>query len=301
MELGMVGLGRMGGNMVTRLLEAGHRVVVFDPKPEAAAPLVEQGAISASSLGHLVEKLATPRAIWLMVPAGRVTKGTVEELAGLLTEGDVVIDGGNSLYKDSMAHAQGLKEKGLFFLDVGTSGGIWGLKEGYCLSIGGEPAVFSRLEEIFQTLAPAPDRGYAYVGLSGAGHFTKMVHNGIEYALLESYAEGFDLLANGPFELDLAQVAHLWSNGAVIRSWILELAERGLERDGTLAHIAPEVAGGETGRWAIESALEHEVPFDVTATALFKRYGSRRDSFAARLIAALRNEFGGHQVTKQTD
>lgn len=298
MELGMVGLGRMGANMTMRLLRRGHAVVVFDSQEEAAGPLVAEGARRAAALADLVQMLETPRTIWLMVPAGQATAETVEALSVLMQPGDCIVDGGNSHYKESIQHARSLASRDIAWMDVGTSGGIWGLEEGYCLSVGGDARAFERMEEIFKSLAPATDRGYAYVGDAGAGHFVKMVHNGIEYGLLEAYAEGFDLLKQGPYPLDLEGVAGLWNQGAVIRSWILELAERALSRSSDLADIAPEVEGGETGRWALQAALENEVPYDITASALFKRYGSRRDSFALRLVAALRGEFGGHAVNK---
>jgi 6-phosphogluconate dehydrogenase len=298
MELGMIGLGRMGSNMVIRLLEGGHDLMVYDPRPEAAEPLVEKGAVAASSLKDLVEKLTPPRTVWVMVPAGEPTESTVNNLSGLLSEGDVVIEGGNSFFKDSIRLAQMVGEKGIAFLDVGTSGGIWGLEEGYSMTIGGDEEVFERLEPIFETLAP--EQGYGYVGPSGAGHFVKMVHNGMEYALLETYSEGFELLREGPYEdLDLGKIAGIWNHGGVIRSWLLELAEAALNREGDLGDIAAEVGGGETGRWALETALENEVPFNMLSEALFQRYRSRRESFAARMVAALRKEFGGHPTTKK--
>lgn len=298
MELGMIGLGRMGGNMVIRLLEGGHDLVVYDPRPEAAEPLVEKGAVAASSLEDLVKRLAPPRAVWVMVPAGEPTESTVRSLSELLSGGDVIIEGGNSFFKNSVRLAGMVGEKGVAFLDVGTSGGIWGLEEGYSMTVGGDEEVFKRLEPIFKTLAPK--RGYGYVGPGGAGHFVKMVHNGMEYALLETYSEGFELLREGPYkDLDLGRIAGIWNRGGVIRSWLLELAEAVLSRDGDLGDIAAEVGGGETGRWALETALENEVPFSMLAEALFQRYRSRRESFAARMVAALRKEFGGHPSTKK--
>ncbi len=296
MELGMVGMGRMGANMALRLMAAGHDLIVFDPLPESATPLAGQGARVAECLPAMVQTLRAPRHIWLMLPAGEATERSVQELSTLLQVGDCIVDGGNSHYKDSVTRGHALGDLGIQWLDVGTSGGIWGREEGYCLSIGGHPGAFERMRPVWEALAPGPDRGWAFVGEAGAGHYVKMVHNGIEYALLESYAEGFQLLESGPYDLDLADIAVLWTQGAVIRSWILELAARALQRPGELSSIAPEVAGGETGRWALEAALESEVPFDLTATALFKRYESRHDSLALRLIAALRQEFGGHAV-----
>ncbi len=232
MELGMIGLGRMGSNMTQRLLDGGHNVVAYDPVSKAVAAVVKRGAVGAGSITNLVEKLTVPRAVWLMVPSGDPTESTVNSLAAELTPGDILIDGGNSNYRDSMRRAKALAEKGLLFLDVGTSGGIWGLREGYCLMVGGNNEVFRRLEPIFQTLAPSPDQGYGYVGPSGAGHFVKMVHNGIEYALMQSYAEGFELMqAKHEFRLDLLQVAQIWRYGSVVRSWLLDLVAAALQED----------------------------------------------------------------------
>lgn len=298
MQIGMIGLGKMGSGMSRRLLAAGHAVVAYDLQEEAVRDLMAAGAETAASLQEMTKTLIAPRYIWMMVPAGAATSRSVHDLASLLEPGDCVVDGGNSHYVDSVRHASELADAGISWLDVGTSGGIWGEKEGYCLSIGGDREAFLRLEKVFGSVAPSRSRGYAYVGPAGAGHFVKMVHNGIEYALLEAYGEGFDLLEAGPYELDLAGIADLWSEGAVIRSWILELAGKALRREGGLDDIAPEVEGGETGRWAVEAALASEVPFDLTTSALFKRYQSRRDSTALRLVAALRQQFGGHAVKK---
>ncbi len=300
MEIGMIGLGRMGTGMSRRLLSGGHALVVYDPRAGATEALSAEGARPAAGLVEMVDMLQAPRCIWMMVPAGDATSHTVRELAVLLAPGDCLIDGGNSHYRDSIRHAQELAQAGISWLDVGTSGGIWGQEEGYCLSIGGEEEAFRRWVPIFQSLAPATDRGFFYVGPAGSGHFVKTVHNGIEYALLEAYGEGFDLLASGPYELDLGRIAGLWSQGAVIRSWILELAGAILQ-EGALDEIATEVEGGETGRWALEEALISEVPFELTAIALFKRYQSRRDSTALRLVAALRQQFGGHPVKIRGD
>ena len=235
MEIGMIGLGRMGGNMLQRLRSGKHQVVAFDPRVEAVEANVQLGAVGASSLEELVDKLSAPRAVWVMVPAGKPTEDTINSLADLMSPGETIIDGGNSNYKDSIRRAANLSERGLYFLDVGTSGGIWGLTEGYSMMIGGDRDAFGRLEPIFQTLAPAADKGYAHVGPSGSGHFVKMVHNGIEYGLMQAYAEGFELMsAKREFELDLAQISEVWRYGSVVRSWLLDLAAAALEEDSSL-------------------------------------------------------------------
>ncbi len=298
MELGLIGLGRMGSNMARRLVKGDHRVVVYDRNAEAAEALKREGAQAAYSLEEVAEELTPPRAIWLMVPAGEPVTESIKALAPLLGPGDVIIEGGNSYYKDSVARADYLREKGLHFLDVGTSGGIWGLKVGYCLMIGGEEKVFRRLEPVFKTLAPAD--GYAYVGPSGAGHFVKMIHNGIEYGMLEAYAEGFELLHASPLGLDLRQLAKLWNHGSVIRSWLLELAESALKSDPDLASIQGYVEDSGEGRWTVLEAVEQDVPAPVLALSLFARFRSRQEeSFGAKLIAALRQEFGGHAVRRE--
>jgi 6-phosphogluconate dehydrogenase len=295
MELGLIGLGRMGANMAQRLLGGGHRVVAYDRDPEAVHSVASAGAAGAGSLEELVRKLSPPRAVWLMVPAGAPVEQTIHSLAPLLSPGDVIIDGGNSYYKDSARRAASLSKQRLHFLDVGTSGGIWGLKMGYCLMIGGEDEVFRRLEPIFRTLAP--EEGYAYMGPSGAGHFVKMVHNGIEYGLLQAYAEGFELLHASPYELDLAQLAQLWNHGSVVRSWLLELTEKALAADPGLTSVKGYVEDSGEGRWTILEAVERGVPLPIISLSLFSRFRSRQDdSFAAKVIAALRREFGGHAV-----
>jgi 6-phosphogluconate dehydrogenase len=295
MELGLIGLGRMGANMAQRLLGGGHRIVAYDRDPEAVHAVTNAGAAGAGSLEELVRKLSPPRAVWLMVPAGAPVEQTIHSLAPLLSPGDVIIDGGNSYYKDSVRRAASLKKHRLYFLDVGTSGGIWGLKVGYCLMIGGEDEVFRRLEPIFRTLAP--EEGYAYMGPSGAGHFVKMVHNGIEYGLLQAYAEGFELLHASPYELDLAQLARLWNHGSVVRSWLLELTEKALAADPGLASVKGYVEDSGEGRWTILEAVERGVPLPVISLSLFSRFRSRQEeSFSAKVIAALRREFGGHAV-----
>jgi 6-phosphogluconate dehydrogenase len=298
MEIGLIGLGRMGANMTQRLLGGGHRVVAYDRDPAAVHAVTSAGADGVSSLEELVRKLSPPRAVWLMVPAGAPVEQTIHSLAPLLSPGDAIIDGGNSYYKDSVRRAASLKKQRLHFLDVGTSGGIWGLKVGYCLMIGGEEDVFRRLEPVFKTLAP--EEGYAYVGPSGAGHFVKMVHNGIEYGLLQAYAEGFELLHASSYEPDLAQLARLWNQGSVIRSWLLELMEKALTEDPGLASVKGYVDDSGEGRWTVLEAVERGVPLPVISLSLLTRFRSRQDdSFGAKVIAALRREFGGHAVKSQ--
>jgi 6-phosphogluconate dehydrogenase len=291
----MVGLGRMGGNMSVRLLRGGHEVVAFDPSAEAVAAASTAGATGASSLAELVAALEPPRVVWLMVPAGEVTESTVRELGGLLSNGDVVVDGGNSFYKDSIRRGEQLAAEGIRFLDCGTSGGVWGLANGYCLMVGGDDDAVRVVEPAFVALAP--EGGYAHVGAPGAGHFTKMVHNGIEYGLLAAYGEGFEILERSPFELDLERIAGIWRYGSVVRSWLLELLHDALEKDPRLESIKAWVADSGEGRWTVQAAIDEDVPAPVTALALFARFASRQDeSFSAKVIAALRNEFGGHAV-----
>jgi 6-phosphogluconate dehydrogenase len=295
MRLGMVGLGRMGGNMTVRLLRDGHELVAFDPSAGAVASAVSAGAAGAASLAELVAALEPPRVVWLMVPAGDVTESTIDALADLLSSGDVVVDGGNSFDKDSIRRGERLAAAGIGFLDCGTSGGVWGLANGYCLMVGGDADAVSIVEPAF--LALAPQGGYAYVGRSGAGHFTKMVHNGIEYGLLAAYGEGFEILERSPFELDLEAIAGIWRYGSVVRSWLLELLHDALEKDPGLDRVRGWVADSGEGRWTVDAAMEEDVPAPVTALALFARFASRQDeSFSAKVIAALRNEFGGHAV-----
>lgn len=300
MELGMIGLGRMGSNMARRLLTGGHRVVAYDPITEAVEAVVEQGAIGATSFTDLAGKLSSPRALWLMVPAGEPTESTINALAPELTKGDIIIDGGNSNYKDSMRRAAALSKKGLLLLDVGTSGGIWGLKEGYCLMVGGDSKAFRRMELVFQTLAPSPKRGYGYVGPSGAGHFVKMVHNGIEYGLMEAYAEGFELMQAKPeFDLNLSQIAEIWRHGSVVRSWLLDLAAVALREDPELESIQAYVEDSGEGRWTAQESIELAVPLPVITQSLQARFRSRQvQPFGSKLLAALRNQFGGHGVRK---
>ncbi|HEY7716059.1 MAG TPA: decarboxylating 6-phosphogluconate dehydrogenase [Candidatus Binatia bacterium] len=298
MELGMIGLGRMGANMTERLVRGGHRVISYDRSPEAIQRVVDIGGVGAHSLSDFVKQLAPPRAIWMMVPSGAPVDQTIEQLLPNLAEGDILIDGGNSNYKDSLRRAELLKRAGVHFVDAGTSGGVWGLELGYCMMIGGAKPIVDRLEPIFKTLAPA--EGYLHVGPNGAGHFAKMVHNGIEYGMLQAYGEGFELLHASQFELDLGKIAHLWNQGSVVRSWLLELAENALRKDPKLASIKGYVEDSGEGRWTVEEAIEKSVPAPVLALSLFARFASRQeDSFAAKVIAALRNEFGGHAVKRE--
>ncbi len=301
MQLGMIGLGRMGANIAARLVRAGHEVTGFDPQPDARKALAQAGGEPVESLEALVAALAKPRAVWTMVPAGAITERTVESLRGLLGRGDALIDGGNSFYKDSQRRARACAERGIEYVDAGTSGGVWGLDEGYSLMVGGDEAVVERLRPIFETLAPAPDRGWGHVGPSGAGHFTKMVHNGIEYGLMQAYAEGFSVLSHKPdFDLDLHQVAEIWRHGSVVRSWLLDLAARAFEENPTLDGIAPYVEDSGEGRWTIAEAIELNVPAPVITQSLIERLRSRDDdSFADKLLSALRNQFGGHAVRKE--
>lgn len=296
MELGLCGLGKMGGNMVLRLIRDGeHRVVAEDRSPELVNEAVSAGAEGAYSLRELVEKLSPPRVIWAMVPAGDITEQVIGELSGLMEPGDTLVDGGNSYFRDTIRRAENLGERGLHLVDAGTSGGIWGLKAGYCLMVGGEVEAFRRLEPALETLAP-PD-GYMHVGPPGAGHFVKMVHNGVEYGMLQAYAEGFEILKHSQYDLDMRGISHLWNQGSVVRSWLLELAEHAFEKDANLDSIAGYVEDSGEGRWTIQEAIHEDVPVPVITAALFARFASRQDeSFGAKVIAALRNEFGGHAV-----
>ena len=298
MDIALIGLGRMGSNMVKRLLRGGHRVVAYDRDPAPAKELEKDGAVAAATLEELVAKLPSPKAVWSMIPAGAPTESTIQKLATLLNKGDVVIDGSNSNWKDSQRMAKMLEEKGILFCDAGTSGGVWGLENGYCLMVGGTPEAFAIAEPALKTLAPP--NGYAHVGPAGAGHYTKMVHNGIEYGLLQAYGEGFELLNTSPFKPDLHKVAQLWQQGSVVRSWILDLAERALREDTQLTHIKGYVDDSGMGKWTAMAAIEQNTPAPVLTLSLQWRFRSRQeDSFSAKLIAALRNQFGGHAVKKQ--
>ncbi|MDR7550610.1 MAG: decarboxylating 6-phosphogluconate dehydrogenase [Armatimonadota bacterium] len=298
MDLGMIGLGRMGANMTERLLRGGHRVVGYARTAASVQKVVAVGAGGASSLEELVRQLPRPRTVWLMVPSGDPVDRTVNGLAPLLAPGDVIVDGGNSYYRDSMRRAAQVGERGLHFVDVGTSGGIWGLSEGYSLMVGGDRAVVERLTPLFQTLAPAPDRGWGHVGPIGAGHFVKMVHNGIEYGMMQAIAEGFALMRKKEaFTLDLRQVAEIWRYGSVIRSWLLDLVARALAESPDLEGIAAYVPDSGEGRWTVLESLELEVAIPVITLALQRRFRSREvDPFGDRLLAALRQQFGGHAV-----
>ena len=295
MKLAMIGLGRMGGNMVVRLLRNGHEVVAFARSEASRTKAASMGAETAPSLAALVERLPSPRVIWTMVPAGDTTEGVIRELSELLEAGDVIVDGGNSNYRDTKRSAAELAERGIRFLDCGTSGGIWGLENGYCLMVGGEPEAVRIVEPAF--LALAPEGGYARVGPSGSGHFTKMVHNGIEYGMLAAFGEGFEILERSEFDLDLEGVAGIWRYGSVVRSWLLELLHDALERDPKLEAVRGYVEDSGEGRWTVQAAIDEDVPAYVIASSLFARFASRRDeSFSAKVIAALRREFGGHAV-----
>ena len=320
MQLGMIGLGRMGANMVRRLLKNQHQCVVFDHNPDNVAALEKEGATGASSLADMVGKLAAPRAIWVMVPAGQPTEDSVVELSKLLTAGDTIIDGGNSFYKDDVRRAEYLQPLGITYLDCGTSGGIWGVERGYCLMYGGDPDAAKRLEPIFATLAPGigdipttpgrePDKGtaqkgYLYCGGPGSGHFVKMVHNGIEYGLMQAYAEGFDILrgannsdlkAGLSYDLDLPEIAELWRRGSVVSSWLLDLTASALIQSPKLKEYSGFVEDSGEGRWTIQAALEEGVPAEVLTTALYTRFRSRQEhTFAEKMLSAMRKGFGGH-------
>jgi 6-phosphogluconate dehydrogenase len=298
MEVAMIGLGRMGGNMAQRLLKGGHRVVVYDVAEAAVSDLATQGAVGARTLAEMAAKLSKPRHVWLMLPAGDVTESALGSLMDVLDPGDTVVDGGNSHYKDSTRRAARLAERGLTFVDCGTSGGIWGLKEGYCLMVGGEREAVKRLRPVFETLAPSAADGWAHVGPAGAGHFVKMVHNGIEYGLMQAYAEGFEILkSKRELDLDLAGIAEVWRHGSVVRSWLLDLTAEALAEDQELGDIRPWVADSGEGRWTVAEAVDLDVPAPVITLSLMMRFASRQeDSYAFRLLAAMRNKFGGHPV-----
>ena len=300
MELGMIGLGRMGGNMAQRLVAGGHRVVTFDRDTDAVTASHGFGGEGASSLEDVVSRLTAPRALWIMVPAGQPTEDIIDTMAQLLSPGDAIVDGGNANYKDSMRRADKLAGQGIDFIDVGTSGGIWGLTEGYSLMVGGDETAVTRLEPIFHTLAPAPDKGYSRVGPSGAGHFTKMVHNGVEYGLMQAYAEGFELMAaKEEFALDLPAIAETWRYGSVVRSWLLDLAADALKEDPSLESLDSYVDDSGEGRWTVDESIELAVPIPVITLSLQTRFRSRQSNpFGGRLLAALRNQFGGHAVRK---
>ena len=320
MQLGIIGLGRMGGNIARRLMRHGHEVAVYDRSAETVAGLGKEGAVTADSLDGVIAALAQPRAIWVMLPAGEPTEQTIAELADRLAPGDVIIDGGNTYYKDDIRRAKTLAEKGIDYVDVGTSGGVWGLERGYCMMIGGKSEAVERLEPIFEALAPgygsiertrgrnAPDeraeRGFIFTGPAGSGHFVKMVHNGIEYGLMQAYAEGFDILKmknsdklpeDERFDLDLADIAEVWRRGSVVSSWLLDLAAQALAGDVALGKFSGSVADSGEGRWTIEAAIEEAVPVNVLSAALYARFRSRQQAtYADKLLSAMRFGFGGH-------
>ena len=298
MKLGFVGLGRMGGNMVRRLLADGHEIVAWARSSESVKEAVSDGAIGATSLEDLAVRLSSPRVVWLMIPAGHPVEQSIATLRPLLSGGDVIVDGGNSRFSDSARRAAELEKNGIGFLDAGTSGGIWGRKNGYCLMVGGRSDHFRTVEPAFKTLAPP--EGYAHVGAAGSGHFTKMVHNAIEYAMLQGYGEGFEMLQASGYDLDLPQVARLWTHASVVRSWLLDLLVLALEDDPKLAAIKGFVQDSGEGRWTLHEAIERAVPMPALADALFARFYSRQsESFSAKVIAALRAQFGGHAITKE--
>ncbi|HEX8156553.1 MAG TPA: decarboxylating 6-phosphogluconate dehydrogenase [Solirubrobacteraceae bacterium] len=314
MQIGFVGLGRMGGNMVTRIKrDSEHDVVAYDRDPQTVERIAEQtGARSAASLADLVSKLDAPRMVWIMVPAGKPTQDTVDELASLLDEGDTIVDGGNSKWTDDRERAAALRKAGIDYVDVGTSGGVWGLEVGYCMMVGGQTPAVQRLSPILDVLAPETteasrailgERGWAHFGPSGAGHYVKMVHNGIEYGLMQAYAEGFDLFDKSEFELDNAKIAHLWNQGSVVRSWLCELAARAFELEGNdLAGISGYTEDSGEGRWTIEDAIAKDVPTPVITASLYARFYSRgKGEFTHRVLAALRAQFGGHATKKSAD
>jgi 6-phosphogluconate dehydrogenase len=320
MQIGIIGLGRMGGNIARRLMKDGHTCVVYDANPKAGAALAKDGATPVGSLEEMVKALDKPRAVWSMLPAGKITEDTVEALSGLLEKGDTVIDGGNSYYKDDIRRAKTLKEKGLHYVDCGTSGGVWGLERGYCMMIGGPKATVDRLDPIFKTLAPGvgdilrtkgrsgphtkAEQGYIHAGPSGAGHFVKMVHNGIEYGLMQAYAEGFDILRNKNsdqlpederFELKVSEIAEVWRRGSVVSSWLLDLSADALAKDPDLSDYSGFVEDSGEGRWTIQAAIEEAVPADVLTSALYTRFRSRQEhTFAEKMLSAMRFGFGGH-------
>jgi len=295
MKLGFVGFGRMGGNMVRRLLGRGHEITVYARRAEVRAEAAGLGATPAASLADLVDRLAAPRVVWMMIPAGDAVDTTLGELIPLLARGDIVVDGGNSNYRDSIRRAEAAKARGVHYLDAGTSGGIWGLRIGYCMMVGGAAEAVRVVEPVFKDLAP--DGGYLHAGPSGAGHFVKMIHNGIEYGMLQAYAEGFAILHDGPYKIDLRAVSALWNHGSVVRSWLLELAERAFTADPELRSLRGYVEDSGEGRWTVQEAIDRSVPAPVITLSLLQRFRSRQEeSFGDKVIAALRQQFGGHAV-----
>ncbi len=327
MQLGIVGLGRMGGNIARRLMRAGHAAVVYDHNPEAVIDLAEEGATGVASLEDLVAKLQAPRVVWVMLPAGEITEATIQQLAGILDKGDTIIDGGNTFWQDDIRRAGELRSHGLHYIDVGTSGGVWGLERGYCLMIGGEPAVVKRLDPIFAALAPGrgdlpatpgregrdprAEQGYIHAGPNGAGHFVKMIHNGIEYGLMQAYAEGFDILRNASspalpsehrFDFDVADIAEVWRRGSVITSWLLDLTATALAEDKHLSTYSGYVEDSGEGRWTVQAAIDEAVPAEVLTAALYARFRSRQEhTFAEKILSAMRKGFGGHVEAKRQE
>jgi 6-phosphogluconate dehydrogenase len=327
MQIGMVGLGRMGGNIVRRLLKADHSAVVYDHNPEAVRSLAKDGATGAESLEDLVARLEAPRAVWVMLPAGDITEATIQQLADLLEEGDTIIDGGNTFWQDDVRRAGQLRSRGLHYIDVGTSGGVWGLERGYCLMIGGETAIVKRLDPIFAALAPGrgdlpltpgregrnprAEQGYIHAGPNGAGHFVKMIHNGIEYGLMQAYAEGFDILRNASspalppehrFDFDVADIAEVWRRGSVITSWLLDLTATALAEDEHLSTYSGYVEDSGEGRWTIQAAIDEAVPAEVLTAALYARFRSRQEhTFAEKMLSAMRKGFGGHVEARKPE
>jgi 6-phosphogluconate dehydrogenase len=325
MDIGIIGLGRMGGNIARRLMEGGHKCVVLDRNPDAVKDVEKDGATPAKDSADMLARLSSPRVVWLMLPAGEITEKVLAEVAGLMQPGDILIDGGNSYYKDDIRRAKALRDKGIIYVDVGTSGGVWGLERGYCLMIGGEEKAVTHLDPIFACLAPGigkiertpgrerrdprPEHGYVHCGPAGSGHFAKMIHNGIEYGLMQAYAEGFDILRNKSsdvlpaderFTLDLADLAEVWRRGSVISSWLLDLSAIALAKDADLKSFTGSVSDSGEGRWTVEAAIEEAVPADVLTSALYTRFRSRRDhTFAEKLLSAMRYEFGGHVEPKK--
>jgi 6-phosphogluconate dehydrogenase len=302
MELGMIGLGKMGANMTERLVNSGHRVVGFDLSPESVQGVVDIGAEGADTLEELVSALPSPRVIWIMVPAGRPVDATIEALLPHLDTGDILIDGGNSNFKDTMRRGETCRASGHHFVDVGTSGGVWGLAEGYSMMVGGDVDVVESLRPIFETLAPAPDKGWGRTGDSGAGHYVKMVHNGIEYGLMQAYAEGFALMeAKDEFDFDLAQIAEIWKEGSVVRSWLLDLTAAAISENPTMEGIAPWVPDSGEGRWTVFEAIDLNVAAPVITLSLMRRIGSRDEvDYSDRLLSAMRNQFGGHAIKRES-
>lgn len=299
MQIGMVGLGKMGANMTTRLIQGGHHVVVYDRSADAVTAAASGGATASTGLKDLCSKLGSPKVVWIMVPSGKPTDDTIDELSAVLGKGDIIIDGGNTNWKDGLAAYDRCKAKGVSLVDAGTSGGIWGLKEGYSLMVGGDDAAVKVCEPVFKTLAPP--NGYGHVGPAGAGHYSKMVHNGVEYGMMQAYGEGFEILETSPFHFDLEQVASVWCYGSVVRSWLLELAVLAFKADPGLKDIRGYVEDTGEGRWTVEAAIDQDVPAPVITLSLMQRFVSRQEeSFSAKVIAALRNQFGGHAVKTET-